>query len=276
MKAYFQLIRIHNLIIAIIAILIANYMMKIINFELLLLCIICVSSTMAFGNVLNDILDLQPDYISHPLRPLPMNHLTVGTAKKIIIILLAVIFITSFFLNMYSAILLIFFIVPLLVVYNIFLKSVPVAGNIVVSFLLSFVFIFTEIVFLNQIQIMIIPSLLVFGLSFIREFIKDIHDLEGDKQYGIKTLPVKIGQSRSICLAVVFIFLFSALALMPYFTAYYSTNYLISLIILVEIPLFILVSLLIKNPNKFMLRKIISFLKMISFAGLFVILISNN
>jgi len=276
MNKYFQLIRIQNLAIAIIAVLIANYMIKDTNFELLVLSIICVCLTMAFGNVLNDVLDLESDYISHPQRPIPLNNITVIKAKKIAIILLLIIFIVSFFLNIYALMFLIFIIIPMLIGYNFFLKGVPLVGNITVSLLLSFVFIFTEIVFLQEIQITIIPSLLVFGLSFIREFIKDIHDYDGDKRYGVNTLPVIIGQSRSLYLSVVFICIFSVFAFIPYFSKYYNIKYFISLIILVEIPLFLLVSLLIKNPDKLMLIKIISWLKMINIAGLLVILISNN
>ena len=276
MNKYFQLIRIQNLAIAIIAVLIANYMIKDTNFELLVLSIICVCLTMAFGNVLNDVLDLESDYISHPQRPIPLNKITVIKAKKIAIILLLIIFIVSFFLNIYALIFLIFIIIPMLIGYNFFLKGIPLVGNITVSLLLSFVFIFTEIVFLQEIQITIIPSLLVFGLSFIREFIKDIHDYDGDKKYGVKTLPVIIGQSQSLYLSALFICIFSIFAFIPYFSKYYNIKYFISLIILVEIPLFLLVSLLIKNPDKLMLIKIISWLKMINVAGLLVILISNN
>ena len=276
MNQYFQLIRIQNLAIAIIAVFIANYMIRETSFELLFLSILCVCLTMAFGNVLNDILDLESDYISHPYRPLPLNNITVINAKKIAIILLFIIFIVSFFLNIYALMFLIFIIIPMLIGYNFFLKGIPLVGNITVSLLLSFVFIFTEIVFLQEIQITIIPSLLVFGLSFIREFIKDIHDYDGDKKYGVKTLPVIIGQSQSLYLSALFICIFSIFAFIPYFSKYYNIKYFISLIILVEIPLFLLVSLLIKNPDKLMLIKIISWLKMINVAGLLVILISKN
>ena len=123
---------------------------------------------------------------------------------------------------------------------------------------------------------MLTPACLVFGLSFIRELIKDIHDYEGDKQHNIKTLPVKIGQKKSINITILLIVLFCVLALVPYFTNFYQKIYLISLIILVEIPLIILVSLLLKNPNKLMLNKISSITKIISLSGLLVILIANR
>ena len=123
---------------------------------------------------------------------------------------------------------------------------------------------------------MLIPACLVFGLSFIREFIKDIQDYEGDKYYNIKTLPVRIGQKKSINIVIFMIIVFCVLALIPYVINYYQINYLIYLIILVEIPLIILVSLLLRNPNKLMLRKISMMVKIISCFGLLVILIANS
>ena len=70
-------------------------------------------------------------------------------------------------------------------------------------------------------------------IKFIREFIKDIQDYEGDKYYNIKTLPVRIGQQKSINITIFMIIVYCILILIPYFINYYQTNYLISLIILV-------------------------------------------
>lgn len=273
---YLKLIRIQNVMIGIFAVWVATYSIRGDNLLLLLYCILSVVLTMSFGNILNDILDLYPDKISHPSRPLPMEHIDVSTAKKILIILLISIIILSFFLNIIASICLFLIILPLLILYNLYFKGIPLLGNAVVSILLSFVFVFTEIVFFNTIQIMLIPSCLVFGLSFIREFLKDIHDYEGDKQHDIKTLPARIGQNKSIHIAILMIAVFCITAPIPYFINYYNKNYLISLIILVEIPLIILVSLLLKNPNKLMLNKISSITKIISLSGLLVILIANR
>ena len=276
MIKYFQLIRIPNLIIATLSVLVATYSIKGHDLLLLLYAIISVVCTMSFGNILNDVLDLYPDKISHPSRPLPMNHIEIGMAKNIVLILLIFILIISLFLNILASICLLCIILPLLICYNLYFKGVPVVGNVVTSILLAFVFIFTEIVFYSTIQITLIPACLVFGLSFIREFIKDIQDYEGDKYYNIKTLPVRIGQQKSINITICMIIVFCILILIPYFINYYQINYLISLIILVEIPLIILVSLLLRNPNKLMLRKITIITKIISLLGLLVILIANS
>jgi len=276
MIEYFKLIRIQNLIIAILAVLVAGYSIQGSDLLLLLYAIISVVCTMSFGNILNDVFDIDTDRISHPSRPLPMNYIDVGIAKNIVLILLIFILIISLFLNILASICLVCIILPLLICYNLYFKSVPVVGNMVVSVLLAFVFIFTEIIFYSQAQIMLIPGCLVFGLSFIREFIKDIHDYEGDKHYNIKTLPVRIGQKKSINIAIFMIIIFCIIILIPYFIGYYQTNYLISVIILVEIPLILLVSLLLRNPNKLMLRKVAIITKAISLFGLLVILIANS
>ena len=276
MIVYLKLIRIQNLIIGSLAVLVTNYSIKTYDVLLLCHCILSVILAMSFGNILNDIIDLKPDKISHPNRPLPMEQINISSAKKLLFILCILIIITSFFLNITSRVCLLFVVLPLLISYNFYFKNTPLLGNIIISFLLAFVFIFTELVFLNELKIMIIPSLLVFGLSLIREFLKDIHDYEGDKTHNIQTLPVKIGQNKSISIAILMIIVFCVLSLFPYFINFYYINYLISLIILVEIPLIVLVSLLLRNPNKLMFRKILSITKIISLSGLLVILISNN
>jgi len=276
MIKYFKLIRIQNLMIALFSILVATYSIKGYDLLLLLYAIISVMLTMSFGNVFNDVLDLYPDKISHPARPLPMNHIEIGIAKSIVLILLISILIISLFLNIFASICLLYIILPLLICYNLYFKRIPIVGNMVISVLLAFVFIFTEIVFYSKAQITLTPACLVFGLSFIREFIKDIQDYEGDKYYNINTLPVRIGQQKSINIAIFMIIVFCVLALLPYFVNYYQKNYLISLIILVEIPLILLVSLLLRNPNKLILRKVSIMIKIISCFGLLVILIANS
>ena len=276
MKAYFKLIRIQNIMIGIMAIFVSAYSIEANDLLLLLYCILSVVLAMSFGNVLNDILDLESDKISHPSRPLPSNIITPMTAKLFLIALFISLIITSSFLNKLTCLYLLFILLPLLILYNVYFKGIPIVGNIIVSVLLAFVLLFTELIFFNQIQIMWIPSLMVFGLSFIREFLKDIHDYDGDKEYNIHTFPVKIGVEKSVKIIKCLIIIFCLLLFIPYLTNFYQKNYLISLIILVEIPLIVLVSLLKKNPNKLILKQVSAFIKIISIFGLLVILIANN
>ena len=120
MIKYFKLIRISNLMIATLAVLVATYSIKGHDLLLLLYTIISVVCTMSFGNVLNDVLDLYPDKISHPSRPLPMNHIEIGIAKNIVFILLISILIISLSVNILASIYLLCIILPMLICYNLY------------------------------------------------------------------------------------------------------------------------------------------------------------
>ncbi|MBI4947931.1 MAG: geranylgeranylglycerol-phosphate geranylgeranyltransferase [Bacteroidetes bacterium] len=53
-------------------------------------------------------------------------------------------------------------------------------------------------------------SLAAFGLSLIREMIKDMEDVEGDMQYGCRTIPIVLGMKKAKMIASSMILLFMA------------------------------------------------------------------
>ena len=273
---YFNFFRMHNAIMGALAVYIAYSIIDGDNIYLLFHCMLIVVLSMMFGNALNDILDLKSDNISHPNRPLPKGYIKISNAKPITGILFVLVICVSLFLPNSDCMYACFSILALLIFYNIYFKGIALIGNFIISLILASTFLFTELVFFNQLHITIVPANLIFGLSLIREILKDIHDYEGDKKYNIYTLPVQIGYSYSIKVVVCMIVCFCVLAFIPYYINYYSLNYLISLIILIEIPMIILLSLLLRNPDKLMISHIINFMKLINLFGLFVILIANK
>ena len=274
-KQYLHLIRYHNILIAQFGVLCSFYILKIDFYDIrLLLLFIIIGFFMAAGNIFNDIIDIKTDVIDHPNRPLPRKMITISSAYYLLFVLILIGCIASLFINNMSLIFLYFLIIPLLFLYPLYLKKIPLLGNIVVAFLISSVFIFSECVVLKSYTILIIPSLLIFGLSLIREIIKDIHDYEGDKQYGVSTLCVLLGRANTILITSILIIIFMVFLLWPYFSGYYDSNYLLSLIILIEIPLVIVVFLLNKNPNKKTFMQLAVITKYMSFLGLIVLLFS--
>ena len=272
----FKLIRINNIIIAMFAVLVSSAILKNQNFSILINILLTIIFTMAFGNVLNDILDIKIDNIAHPERPLPSRKITLVEAKGILACLFLLVILSSFYINNLANQVLYFFILPALYLYNIFLKKIPIIGNIIVASLIATLFLFTEIALFNSYHILIVPALLIFGLSFIREFLKDICDYEGDKQYRTTTFPVYFGKTQSIKIAIIFIGVFAILCLIPYYTQYYKLNYLLLLIFIIEIPLFLLVLLLLNNPDKKRIQLMAHVTKYMSLGGLLIILLSHN
>ena len=272
----FKLIRINNIIIAMFAVLVSSAILKNQNFSILINILLTIIFTMAFGNVLNDILDIKIDNIAHPERPLPSRKITLVEAKGILACLFLLVILSSFYINNLANQVLYFFILPALYLYNIFFKKIPIIGNIIVASLIATLFLFTEIALFNSYHILIVPALLIFGLSFIREFLKDICDYEGDKQYRTTTFPGYFGKTQSIKIAIIFIGVFAILCLIPYYTQYYKLNYLLLLIFIIEIPLFLLVLLLLNNPDKKRIQLMAHITKYMSLGGLLIILLSHN
>ena len=70
-------------------------------------------------------------------------------------------------------------VLPLIIFYTPILKSIPLIGNIVISLMLGLVFIYTEVVVSGSLEHSMIPAILAFSLTLIREIVKDIQDIDG-------------------------------------------------------------------------------------------------
>ena len=275
MLSFFKIIRIHNILIANFAASIAYFIILENNLYMLFLSSVCITFIMMYGNMLNDYLDMKSDMISHPNRPLPQKKINLKYLRPSIVFCLTCSITLSFYFNHNTFMFLLLIIIPLLTTYNFYFKGLPLIGNMIIAFLLSSVFLFIEIALTNTINITIIPSMFVFGLSLIREVIKDMHDIDGDKSKKFKTLPIVLGFSKCLNSVLIFSIIFMLLLFIPYFCNFYGKNYLISLIVLVEIPMFVLLFLLKETPNQLKLKQSIFLLKIISITGSLVILIAN-
>ncbi len=276
MLSFFKIIRIHNILIANFAASIAYFIILENNLYMLFLSSVCITFIMMYGNMLNDYLDMKSDMISHPNRPLPQKKINLKYLRLSIVFCLTCSILLSFYFNHNTFMFLLLIIIPLLTTYNFYFKGLPLIGNMIIALLLSSVFLFIEIALTNTINITIIPSMFVFGLSLIREVVKDMHDIDGDKNKKFKTLPIVLGFSKCLNSVLIFSIIFMFLLFIPYFCNFYGENYLISLIVLVEIPMFVLLFLLKKTPNQLKLKQSIFLLKIISITGSLVILIANR
>ena len=160
----------------------------------------------AAANTINDLYDIESDKINHPNRPLASNSIS----KKNVIIFLFLLIILGLLCSLkinknafYFANLLI---LPLIAIYTPYLKKSPLIGNIVVSIILGSVFLFTQLLLINQISDWILFSL-AFSLSIIRELAKDMADINGDMQNHIMTFPCKYGLKKSLSLIYFLLFI---------------------------------------------------------------------
>jgi len=202
----------------------------------------------AAANSLNDVVDLEIDKINRPSRPIPSKNVNKNSALFFSFILFIIGSILSIQLSSSAQFISIVIAMPLMVVYSTNLKSKPLIGNITVSLIIGFSFLFCGAA-LENISPMWTPGLLAFGLTLIREITKDIADYDGDNSARYNTYPIKYGINSAVKLVVIFSCIICLFALIPYFNNTYNFWYLIILVIGVELPLIVVVFLLIKNPS---------------------------
>lgn len=269
---YFSIIRPLNVLLSGITVLLASYLLDEFYHNLTFIVMIVVMLSCSFANIINDLFDIETDRVNKPNRSIIfLNNLRFNYNIFILAIVLFITIITlATFYFSYQTILLLCFIFLLIITYTPFFKGIPLIGNIIISFILSSVFIFTELAlkesFLNSLYF---PSLLTFLLTLIREIIKDIADIDGDKQSKINTLPIVAGVHFSkyiITIITIFLIVISYINI-------YNIYYLFSLVLLVQIPLVVCIFYLWKDPNFSTCIRLTIATKYITIGGIITILL---
>ena len=228
----------------------------------------------AGANTLNDYFDYKIDKINRPDRAISSG--LVLRRHALIFSLFAFILGTLFALqlNKNSQLVSICISLPLIIGYNAKLKYFPLIGNSVVALILSLSFIYAGFIF-DNIKPLIIPAVLAFSLTLIREIVKDMADIIGDKSVGLKTFPIIYGENKTIVLCTVLSALLGIGSFVPFITGYYNIFYGILLILTVEIPLAVVVILLLNKPNILTAKRSTKLLKFCTLGGLFSIYIGT-
>ncbi|PWJ39968.1 4-hydroxybenzoate polyprenyltransferase [Sediminitomix flava] len=146
----------------------------------------------AAGYVINDYYDIKIDTINKPSRVFIgriltrrkamflhtfLNFIGIALGTSVSIKIGVICFICAFLLWLYSN----------------QLKRMLFIGNLCVAALTSLCILIIGIYVDDHYALIYIYSLFAFGTTVIREIIKDIQDLKGDKAFGCKTLPIVWG-----------------------------------------------------------------------------------
>ena len=272
---FIKLLRPLNIAVAAFAVLVSAYILGVYEQYFILTCVVIVVITYnGAANAFNDYCDYEIDLINRPNRPLSRGMITSFQALSFAVILFAIGSVTAFQLPFYARLTAVGVAMPLIIIYSMRLKGTPLLGNISVAMILGLTFVFCGLSF-NKLDPMIMPAILAFGLTLVRELIKDIADVEGDNSAGLKTLPLVIGKKKAITVAMIKAVLIGLVSLIPYYLNIYGNYYLILLIIGVEIPLAIVVVLFMKSPSISTARQSEKLLKFSTIIGLTAILIDH-
>ena len=273
--AYITIIRPLNMILGGVTIVISSFIVQYNGpISYVFFAVLVVMFYTAGANTLNDYFDYKIDKINRPDRAISSG--LVLRNHAIIFSLFAFILGTLFALqlNKNSQLVSVGVSLPLIIGYNAKLKNFPLIGNIVVALILSLSFIYAGFVF-DNIKPLIIPALLAFGLTLIREIVKDMADVIGDKAVALKTFPIIYGENKTIVLCTALSALLGIGSFVPFITGYYNIFYGILLILTVEIPLAVVVILLLNKPSIATAKRSAKLLKFSTLGGLFSIYIGT-
>jgi len=230
MNPYLALTRPGNMILTAIAVIAGSFIAagpEIMDFQIeVAICCVCSMMLVGGGNALNDYNDRETDKENHPERPIPSGSISADTASIYAQALLGSgLLILLFALENKMPFVIALIGILLLTAYENGLKAAGISGNVTVGLMSGAVFLFAGMA-VNDPG----PTLWMFGLAVLatitREIIKDIQDLEGDRDR--RTLPASIGIKNSMKVAILFLLIAIGLSYtaMDQFTGMASNVYL--------------------------------------------------
>ena len=179
----------------------------------------------AAGNAINDYFDREVDAVNRPDRPIPRGAVSPRGALAVAAVwfLIAVAFavllpplaIGIATVNLVA-----------LVTYTTVFKGTPGLGNALVSYLVGSTFLFGGAA-VGAPEAVVVLALLA-GLSTLtREVIKDVEDVAGDREEGLRTLPIAIGEERALWVGTAALLVAVAASPAPYLDGTFGGVYLL-------------------------------------------------
>lgn len=225
--------------------------------------------TAGAGNIVNDIFDMESDKINHPRRPLASGIISYKAAKWLWFFFTLISLTAASLINFYApAIVLSVHII--LIFYSFRFKSTIFAGNFLVAALTSLAVIFGGFA-AGNLERIIIPAVFAFLINYIRELVKDMQDIKGDKTTGIITFPVKYGydKTRKFIFAIVTVLIL--FSFYPFFSDYYKIEFFIIMMIIVNPVMVYISKILWSEKNDKIFGRVSALLKFNMAVGLIAI-----
>jgi len=176
------------------------------------------------GNAINDYFDREIDAINQPERPIPRGDIAARGALRFSLVLFAVATATAVTLPAVAIGIAVFNFIAL-VAYTELFKGLPGVGNALVGYLTGSTFLFGSAAVDEP-----LGAIVLFGLAAVatlaREIIKDVEDIDGDREEGLRTLPIVVGERRALFVGVAVLVLAVAASGWPYLAGTFGVVYL--------------------------------------------------
>jgi geranylgeranylglycerol-phosphate geranylgeranyltransferase len=179
------------------------------------------------GDAINDYFDREIDRINDPDRPIPRGDVSPRGALVFSLVLFVLATALALTLPLLAIAIACFNLVALITYTKLF-KGTPGGGNALVAYLVGSTFLFGGAV-VGDLRAVGVLALLAGISTFAREVIKDVEDVAGDREEGLRTLPVVVGSRRSTQLAAALLLVALLASPLPYLLDIFGTPYLLVL-----------------------------------------------
>lgn len=232
--AYLELVRPHNVIVAVLCVILgmlaaSRALGRPLQASEIVIASAVVALVSAGGYTINDYFDYKVDSVNKPYRPIPSGRIGLREALYFSLVLGAVGISLS---TLFGPLSFIFVSLNSLLVYGYSakIKEWGVVGNVVVSFEGSASIFYGSLVVYSQtgdhkaLTSAIAPIAIAFTLLLGREIVKTVEDYYADSVRGVKSLPRTIGLRASAVVAAVILLTVPALSVLPLFSNYYNIS----------------------------------------------------
>ncbi|WP_224449936.1 geranylgeranylglycerol-phosphate geranylgeranyltransferase [Haloprofundus salilacus] len=154
----------------------------------------------AAGNAVNDYFDHEIDRINRPDRAIPRGAVSPGGALAFSVALFLGAVVSAVVLPPLAIAIAVTNLLAL-VAYTKLFKGLPGVGNAVVAYLTGSTFLFGAAAVGDPADAFVL-FLLAAVATFTREIVKDVEDVDGDREEGLRTLPIVVGERRALWVGV--------------------------------------------------------------------------
>lgn len=261
------------------------------HYSVLALSTICIAIA---GYIINDINDVEADRINKPKRLFVGSKISRTRSYNLFIVFNSIGLLAGMYLSYHvghTSYFIIYVLTSLLLYqYAKYLKKKLLIGNLLVAFAV-FLSIVLPLVFdllpvtnpLNESRQVVVFKLIgvlaLFGffLTVIREFVKDIEDVKGDKKIGVRSLPIVIGiQKTKGVVLVSTLLLSSAVAFFAVMLVSFDRIATVYLSIFVLAPLLYFMFYLWKAKSQNELHRSSGILKIVMLLGILTLLLIKS
>jgi geranylgeranylglycerol-phosphate geranylgeranyltransferase len=178
------------------------------------------------GNAINDYFDREIDAVNQPDRPIPRGAVSPREALGVSIALFTIATVAALTLPRVAIGIAVGNLLALIAYTELF-KGRPVIGNALVAYLTGSAFLFGGAAVGDPAGAGIL-FLLAAVATLTREIVKDVEDIAGDREEGLRTLPIVAGRRPALWLGVAVILVAVVASVVPYTGETFGLPYLLA------------------------------------------------